>query len=375
MKERLFDLLRQLVAINSVNPTLAGGPGERNIAEFIAEELRESGLTPHLQRVGSDRYNVVSTVAGVGEAPPLLLNAHIDTVGTEGMDAPFMLRRDGDRLYGRGSYDMKGSVAIMLTLAERWAADPPAGDVLLTFVADEEDHSVGMEHLVAEWLPALPKPPAGAIVLEPTDERIGVAHKGFAWLRVTVTGRAAHGSRPSEGVDAIMPLAAALVELGEIQDALYDAEPDPLLGYASLHASIAEGGTAWSVYPAEATLKWERRTLPAETSETLKRELQQVVEAVRAYPGEHTVAGTLVFERLPHRVSRQSHPVQVLQTTVSEVEIAGLPFWTDAALLGAAGVPSVLYGPIGHGPHAIDEWVSLESLVRVCDVLQRILAV
>lgn len=370
MQNRLYQLLENLVAINSVNPTLADGPGEVKIVDHIAGVIGGLGLAPEVQDVAPNRANVVATVAGTGEAPALLFNAHVDTVGTEGMEDPFTVRRDGDRLYGRGTYDMKGSAAVMLALAERLVATPPPGDVILTFVADEEDHSIGTEYLVEKWLPTLDELPAGAIVLEPTEELIGVAHKGFAWLEVEVDGRAAHGSRPTEGIDAIMPLGAALNELGKIQDELRARDPDPLLEYASLHASVITGGTAWSVYPADARLTWERRTLPGETTDDLRQELSRILATINGASGEHSVSGRLVFERLPHRVAGDSLPVKLLQAADMEADIAGMTFWTDAALLGRAGIPSVLYGPKGHGPHAIDEWVSLASLERVTRVLE-----
>lgn len=370
MQKRLHQLLDELVVINSVNPTLADGPGEAEIVEYIATLLRDMGLDPHVQTVAPKRANVVAIIAGTRGGPALLINAHVDTVGTEGMDDPFTMRRDDDRLYGRGTYDMKGSAAVMLALAERLVETPPPGDVILTFVADEEDRSIGTEYLVEQWLPALGQLPAGAFVLEPTEETIGVAHKGFAWLEVSVEGRAAHGSRPTEGVDAIMPLGAALSELRDIQNELLAREPHPLLERASLHASLIDGGTAWSVYPAGATLKWERRTLPGETTEDLRRELSRVLAAIGRVPGEHTTSGTLVFERLPHTVPDDSLPVILLQEAVPAAEITGMTFWTDAALLGQAGIPTVIYGPKGHGPHAVDEWVSLASLERVTQVIE-----
>nr|WP_290669200.1 M20/M25/M40 family metallo-hydrolase [Ardenticatena sp.] len=372
VEERLFQLTSQLVAINSVNPTLARGPGERAIAEQIARQLEALGLTPEVHKFAPKRANVVAVVPGRGETPPLLLNAHIDTVGAGGMPNPFTLRQAGDRWYGRGAYDMKGSVAVMLALAEIWGRTPPPGDIYLTFVADEEDRSLGMETLIREWLPQQP-PPAGAIVLEPTEEQLGIAHKGFAWLEIEVHGVAAHGSRPDEGVDAILPLGLALNELRHIQEELAQQTPHPLLGQASLHASLIEGGEAWCVYPPQARLGWERRTLPNESLDTIRTELERVLAAVLRPPSRHTALARLVFARPPHEVSREAWPVRLLRAAGVETE-AGMAYWTDAALLREAGIPTVLYGPAGHGAHADDEWVSGRSLVRVYDTLQRAVA-
>jgi len=372
MEDRLQALLGELVACNSINPTLAGGPGEQAVALHIARRLDALGVAVDVQAAAPGRPNVVATIPGRGAAPPLLLNAHIDTVGVEGMDDPFTLRRDGDRLYGRGAYDMKGSAAVMLALAGHFSAAPPPGDLLLTFVADEEDRSLGTEHLVRHWLPTLNAPPAGAIVLEPTEEKIGVAHKGFAWLEIDVTGRAAHGSRPDEGVDAALPLGAALHTLGTIARELAEAPADPLLGHGSLHVGHLSGGTAWSVYPAQARLGWERRTLPGEIDATIRHELDRVLHAAAAAPGDHRVQGNIVFTRLPHRVATRSWPVRLLQQAAPGAAIAGVAFWADSALLGDH-MPTVLFGPRGHGAHAVDEWVSLRSLVTLYETTKHVI--
>jgi len=351
VEERLFQLTSQLVAINSVNPTLAHGPGERAIAEHIGRHLEALGLTPEVHRFASKRANVMVVVPGRGEAPPLLA---------------------GDRWYGRGAYDMKGSAAVMLALAETWVRTPPPGDVYLTFVADEEDRSLGMETLIREWLPKQ-QPPAGAIVLEPTEEQLGIAHKGFAWLEIEVHGVAAHGSRPDEGVDAILPLGLALSELHQIQEELSQRAPHPLLGQASLHASLVEGGEAWCVYPPRARLGWERRTLPDESLDVIRTEMERVLAAVLRPPSRHRALARLVFARPPHEVSRNAWPVRLLRTAGVETEV-GMAYWTDAALLREAGIPTLLYGPVGHGAHADDEWVSGRSLLRVYETLQRAVA-
>ena len=155
MEKRIIHLLSEVVAINSINPTLAGGPGEAGIANFICQHLRRLGLDAELYSVAAARANVVAVARGKNGRESLVLNGHIDTVGVEGMPDPFTLRREGDRLYGRGAYDMKGSVAVMLALAESFANHPPAADVWLTFSADEEDRSLGTEQLVRDWLPTV----------------------------------------------------------------------------------------------------------------------------------------------------------------------------------------------------------------------------
>lgn len=371
MQARLIEILAALVAIDSVNPTLAGGPGEARIADHVARFLGGLGFAVERVAAAPGRESLVGRIPGRTTLPPLVLNGHLDTVGVEGMPAPFTLRREGDRLYGRGAYDMKGGLAVMLALAEAWADRPPARGVLLTFSADEEDRSLGTEALVDRWLPTLPAPPAGALFLEPTEEQIAVAHKGFTWFEIEVCGRAAHGSRPQEGIDAVLPLAGALTELTRIRDELARRPPDPLLGRPTLHGGVIEGGSALSVVPARARLRWERRTLPDEPAAAVAAELERVTAAVGRIPGGHRVAGRVLFRRNGYRTPEGAAVRAALQAAAPQARSVGVPFWTDAALLGAAGVPSLLFGPAGHGAHAADEWVSAASLERVFETLLR----
>ena len=373
MENSIVDLLSGLVRINSANLTLSQGPGESEIAKFIQHRLDELKLGSEIQTIAPDRHNLIAVIPGANPAKSLLLNGHLDTVGVEGMDDPFNLRREGDRLYGRGTYDMKGSLAIMLKLAGYFSRHPPPLDLLLTFVADEEDKSLGMDYLVEKWLPDISPPPIGAIFLEPTEENIGVCHKGFCWYELEVTGKAAHGSRPEKGIDAILPLRSALDELHRIQADLLNRRPDPLLGHATLHSSLVAGGTELSVIPHYSHLQWERRTLPGESRQDLESELERTVRAVRNHPGNHAVTGRNLFLRPPYRVPDDAEILSRLQKASPQSGLVGLSFWADSALAGKAGIPSVLFGPIGHGAHAVDEWVSLNSLLKVYETLKRLI--
>jgi len=283
------------------------------------------------------------------------------------------LKPKGDKLYGRGAYDMKGSLAVMLLIAEKFSKQPPPIDILLTFSADEENKSLGTEYIVQKWLPTLPHQPSGAIFLEPTELEIGICHKGFIWYEIQVIGKAAHGSRPSEGIDAILPLQAALAELKDIDKELSYRPNDPFLGPATIHASLVTGGSELSMIPAKSKLQWERRTLPRESPESLKNELNRIVASVENFQGNHQVIGRERFVRPPYRISEDADVVKKLKTASPKSQFTGLSFWADSALSGLAGIPSVLFGPGGHGAHAVDEWVSLKSLVQVYEVLNRVI--
>lgn len=372
MENRIIAILSELVRIDSVSPTLSNGPGEMEIAEFIRQYLHQLRLDVEIQTVAPNRANVVAVIQGTSNKRSLLLNSHLDTVGVEDMKDPFILKRKGDKLYGRGTYDMKGSVALMLLLAKHLVRHRPPADVYLTFVSDEEDMSIGMEYIVEKWLPTISPLPIGAIFLEPTEQNIGVGHKGFSWYEVEIIGKAAHGSRPSQGIDAILPLRSALDELDKIQSELLNSEADPLLGHATLHSSIIRGGTGRSVIPSGSRLQWDRRTLPGEPHQVLNLELHRVIQAVKSHPGNHEVKGKEIFTRRPYRVSDKAEVLKHLQKASPQSKLIGLSFWADSALSGMAGIPSVLFGPVGHGAHAVDEWVSLKSLISVYEILKKV---
>src|SRR6185295_14372101 len=200
-------LLRELVAINSVNPTLVdGAPGEQQAADFIANEMRRHGLDVVIESVAPGRPNVVGVLEGRTKGRTLMFCGHTDTVGVAGMNDPFTpFERDG-RLYARGAQDMKGGVAAMMSAAATIAGRGglASGRLIVAAVVDEEHSSIGADALVKTWHAD------AAIVTEPTDLAIAVGHKGFAWVDITVEGKAAHGSRPAEGQDAILRLGRVL---------------------------------------------------------------------------------------------------------------------------------------------------------------------
>src|SRR5262252_6713134 len=293
-------LLRDLVAVNSVNPTLVpGAPGEREIADLVAHELRRSGLDVSVDTVADGRPNVVGVVEGRAKGRTLMLCGHTDTVGVAGMSDPFTpIERDG-RLYGRGAQDMKGGVAAMLSAAAKIAQRGlAAGRLIVAAVVDEEHSSIGADALVATW-----RADAG-VVTEPTDLAIAVGHKGFAWVEIAVEGRAAHGSRPSEGQDAILRLGRVMSRLEALDRALQAQTPHPLVGTGSLHASFVQGGRELSSYPDRATLQMERRTLPGEPSSTALAEVQTILEALGREDVTFRGTATAMFSRPAYEVPR-----------------------------------------------------------------------
>jgi acetylornithine deacetylase len=314
--------------------------------------------------------NVVGILKGTGGGRSLLLNGHLDTVGVAGMEEPFSgAIRDG-KLYGRGSQDMKGSLAAMIAAMKALVdADTSlAGDVLVTAVADEEYLSEGTEDLVKHYTAD------AAIVTEPTDMAICLAHRGFVWYEVETFGRAAHGSRYDEGIDANMRMGRFLARLDKLEQALRQRPPHPLTGPPSLHASIIQGGTEMSIYSDHCLLKVERRTIPGEVQSQVTQALQVIIDELAEEDPTFKAKVTPFFERLPLEMGADADIVRVTDAALTRrlgeaPPHAGATFWTDAALLAAAGMDAILLGPVGSGLHSAEEWVDLASVLDLAYVL------
>ncbi len=365
-------LLRDLVAIDSVNPSLVpGAAGEGQIAEAIAAHLRRLGLDVQLQDVAPGRPNVIGVFEGRGRGRSLMFCGHVDTVGVEGMAAPFdPVERDG-RLYGRGAQDMKGGVAAMIdavrVLIERGLS---RGRIIVAAVIDEEYASIGADALVTEWTAD------AAVVTEPTGLNVGIGHKGFAWFDIETRGRAAHGSRPKEGIDAIVHMGRVLTRLEHLDRELQSRAPHPIMGTASLHASLIEGGRELSSYPDRCRLQMERRTIAGESGDSALTEICSRLDAIRAEDPSFDATVRLMFSRpsyeLPPEHELSAALLSAAAATGCVSESVGMSFWTDAAVLGGAGIPSLLFGPGGAGLHSVEEYVTVDDVLRCRNALARL---
>jgi len=367
-------LTEALVRVDSRNPSLvAGARGEGEAARLLADVLHGWGLRVEIVDAAPGRPNVV---ARAGEArsgaPTLMFNGHLDVVGVEGMTHdPFgAARRDG-RLYGRGAADMKAGVAAMCAAAWRAARPGLLGEVIVAAVADEEFESIGTRALLAAGVRA-----DAAVVTEPTRLAICPAHRGFAWIEVTVRGRAAHGSRYDLGVDAIRHAALLMAELDAVEERDLARRTHSLLGRASLHASTISGGVGWSTYPESCTLRIERRTLPGETPADALREVEDACARLRDRRPSFEAAARIDGGQAPSDVSPDAPVVGALRAALAAsgeaVRVEGMSAWTDAALLNGAGVPAVCFGPGDITlAHAAEEWVEVEEIERAADVLTR----
>jgi acetylornithine deacetylase len=373
MPSATLGLLSRLVAIDSVNPSLVpGGAGEREIAAFVAAWAHEAGLQAEVLEATPGRPSVLVRAPGTGGGRTLMLCGHYDTVTAAGMLDAHVPRVDGDRLHGRGAYDMKAGVAAALIACREAAALGLAGDVVVAAVADEEHASLGVQEVLGA---------AGAdaaIVTEPTELELVVAHKGFVWSEIEITGRAAHGSRPHLGVDAVVKTGPILTGLGEL-DAALGERTHPLVGRGSVHASQIEGGEELSSYPARCVLRIERRTLPEETAADVEAELDALLARCRAADPDLVVERRTLLVREPFEVPDGAAIAETVREAATEVlgaapAVGGASYWADAAFLDAAGIPTVMFGPAGEGAHAAEEWVSISSTDAVARTLVAVAA-
>jgi acetylornithine deacetylase len=263
---------------------------------------------------------------------------------------------------------MKGGVAAMIDAA-RVARDRGfrQGRLIVAAVVDEEYASIGADALVTAWSAD------AAIVTEPTNLQIGIGHKGFAWAEIETRGRAAHGSRPDDGRDAIFRMSRVLQRLEQLDRELQARPPHPVVKTASLHASIIDGGRELSSYPDYCRLQLERRTVIGETGETFAEEIEAILAGLRQEDPGFEGSARLTFARPPYEVPAGHELPAALARAAAGTSAApattGMSFWTDAAILGGAGIPSVLFGPGGAGLHSVEEYVQVADVIACRDAL------
>ena len=382
-------VLKDLIRIPSVNPMGRDVAGsiylETRVADYLVETFETLNIAHERIEVVPGRSNVIARIVRPESNTTILLDAHQDTVPVEGMTIdPFEpFERDG-RLYGRGSCDVKGGMAAMLAAFLRLAADPPAGAATVIFSAtcDEEAGQLGMADLVKLWTDPtrssqiITSPPDFAIVAEPTDLDIVVAHRGAVRWKLRTTGVACHSSRPAEGINAINRMGRVLAVLEDYADELQTLlPPHPLCGSATLSVGRIEGGTSINIVPDRCEIEIDRRSLPGELA-------QVVIEQMAAYLGER-----LDFEvkmlppvvGLPLSDENNGPWADRLLASITEVagphEKVGALYGTHASRVDDAGIPTVVFGPGSiTQAHTKDEWIAIEELQRASEIYFRFCA-
>ncbi|WP_241982553.1 M20/M25/M40 family metallo-hydrolase [Cryobacterium sp. HLT2-28] len=365
-----IDLMRRLIGIDSVNPDLVpGAAGEAEIADRCARWLSGHGFEVHRLEERPGRPSIVAIFRGSGGGRSLMLNGHLDTVGVAGYSGdPFSGERSGGRVLGRGAFDMKGGVAAILVAAARASAAGLSGDVLVTLVADEEFGSLGTMEVLRDFRAD------AAIVAEPSELCLTLAHRGFAWFELELTGLAAHGSQPERGIDAIAHAGLVLRALDGLREQIEAGPGHPLLGHGTVRVSKIRGGTDAATVAAACTLTIERRTLPGETPDDVEAELQGLLTVI----AQRTADFRFRLTRLVARAAFEADPgwpiVRLVRAEAGRVlghppATRGEPFWTDAGLLHEAGIPCLVIGVAGGGAHADVEWAEEASVLQLTEIL------
>lgn len=371
-KDEVVSALKQLVSISSINPNIEGDRGEIELSHFIAEYYEKLGLHVQTQDVVDGRFNVIATLKGSGTGKRLMFNGHSDTVGVRNMSIdPFKPFIENDRLHGRGACDMKGSIAAMMiamkTLTE--SATPPKGDVLMSLVVGEEYDNAGTKKFISE--PRFAKIADAVVVGEPTTLQLAIAHKGYALAEFTTQGKAAHGSMPEKGIDAIEKMAHVILAIEELKKE-YAQEKHPMLGSNKIHTSIIQGGREWSVIPDECKLKVETRAIPHHGSSRVMQDLENIIKRLASGDKEFKASVKLMDAGEPLETSENSPVVKSLQSAFKavknrEAEVVGMPYFTEASLFaGKLGIPSCLMGAGDiQQAHSADEYVSVSEVHEV----------
>lgn len=367
-----IELTAKLVSINSVNSSLIpGAAGESKIADYCVAWFEHHGCETHRLESVPGRPSVVGVRKGNGGGKSLMLNGHYDTVSISSYDGDALDAKIEDgKLYGRGAFDMKSGVAAMMVAAAN--AKDISGDVIVCCVSDEEHASMGtaevLEQLTAD----------AGIVTEPMSMEPTLWHKGFVWMDVTIHGRAYHGSRPELGIDAIAKAGHFLARLDEFATELNTSEGHPKLGPGSVHASVINGGEEASSYPANCRITIERRTIPGETPEQFENEMTDILDNLVIKVPDFSYSIEMGLVRQPFEADENSPITKTVLRNTEKVlgrapNLRAEPFWTDASLLDQAGIPCLLFGADGYGAHAEEEWVDVESVRQLTNVLQGVI--
>jgi acetylornithine deacetylase/succinyl-diaminopimelate desuccinylase family protein len=373
--KQVTSLLASLIRIESVTPSLIPtGSGEQSIANFIADWLSGTRAEVQLIAVAPGRPNVLARLRGSGGGPTLCLNAHTDTVGCEGwaLDA-FSPRINGNRMFGLGASDDKsGCAAAMLAL--RTVAESGAdlrGDLLVALVADAEGRSIGSEHLAKQ------RGIDAAIVIEPQPiDDLVIEHQGFGWINLVTRGVGAHGSSPEVGVDAIVHMAEVITRLHRLDRTKFQANPSLLNGRAVFHTATITGGTHYATYPDYARLGIEIGTQPGERLTDRIAEIEAIfAEVSKTEPGFNAEI-EVVLDREPFVAQGHEALQEIVEKAMSAVlgkkpNVTGMNASTDAALMQAGGIPTLVIGAAGGNYHTVNEWVSISEIGKLSEILAK----
>lgn len=389
----LMDTLADLVRINSVNPNYHGGVPEEEMAVFVEDFFKERNIETWRQQVYPGRPNVIARIPGRNPNRRVVLEAHMDTVSTQGMEIePWNARvRDG-RLYGRGACDTKGGMAAMMHAVASLAneATAPACEVLFAATIDEEFSYRGVvalcnslapgpidpRILTNELPPANPWHADAAIIAEPTSLAPVIASKGLIRWKIETRGKAAHSAKPHLGVNAIEHMAHLIVALE--QDTLQLAKHvHPLLGSATCNVGLVRGGVQVNFVPDRCEIEIDRRLLPGETREGVLSHYQHLIDRISSqHPNMQTLMHAPMLSDRPLNTAPESPAVQTMVRVLSsmglDATLQGVPFCSDASKFGAIGIPSMILGPGSiDQAHAAIEYVDVSEVIQAMQIYRQ----
>jgi acetylornithine deacetylase len=369
---RTEKLLAELIALPGVNPAFLPPrhplAGEKNAADFLAATAARAGLEVEFQKVLPGRRNIIARLLPKNKIrQTILLAPHLDTVGADGRQ--FIPQRKNGRLHGRGACDTKGSVAAMLAALCELAhsqSRPLETEIVFAGLVDEEHAQAGSRALVASGFKA-----DLAIVGEPTKLQVVTAHKGSLWLELATRGRAAHGATPHLGKNAVHEMARIVDVLETDYAAQLKKKKHRLLGAGTVNVGKISGGTQPNIVPDGCTISIDRRTLPGETENSVRREITLLLKAKKL---SAKISSTKLAPAPPLETDFKLPLVQSFLRAAGQKKPLGVDYFCDAAVLSAGGIPSVVFGPgdIAQA-HTADEWISLAELERGKNLLLRFL--
>jgi len=356
--------LRRLVEADTT-----AGKGELAAAEIISAELSQSGIDSTIDSWDSNRANLIARIKSAGHRRPLLFACHLDVVepGHEGWESPPFeaVEREG-RIYGRGSADMKGGIAAIVT-AVRQLVDSGvklAGDIILVAAAGEETDSCGAKRFIRDFGGKLPKL-AGVILPEPTEFEVVTAHRGMLWLRVTTKGKAAHGSTPQLGINAIGSMKTVLAELENYK---IDVEPHKLLGGCSMSINTISGGREINVVPDECSIGIDIRTLPGQNHQDIIDDFEKIFARLKGERQEFKAAVSVVREVAALQTDNNCDFVRDFCSVVGAGGTRAVGFTTDGPHFAPLGAPVVIFGPgesdVCHKPNEYIVFADVEKAVE-----------
>lgn len=376
-RSHIIKTLSDLVSIESINPSMMGAKnGEAVIGQYVYDYLRDLGLEVARDEALPGRSNIIGRLPGVDPRRRLLFEAHLDTMPVEGMMIdPFCPKIEGDRLYGRGSCDAKACIAAMLcALKIVKEQGGPGGDIYFVGSVDEEYTFKGILHFLKGGFWA-----QGAVIGEPTELDLVIAHKGLVRWRIEVTGKAAHSSKPQEGINAVVKMAQIICRIEDEMMPQLPRNSHALVGSPTLSIGKIQGGIQINIVPDRCVIELDRRLIPGEEPKSVLAVFEDLLSRMKQQDPNLRVAMEEPFlVDFPLETKDTEEIValgkEAITAVMGRAEAKGVPYGTDGSKTARAGIPTIVLGPGSiNQAHTADEFVEIEQVVRAADIYARIM--